>query len=403
METIRRYEENPYLTELATWVLEVLETGDSQALVLAETLFFPEGGGQPWDLGTIDGLPLSRVIEEDGRILHVLSEPGEFAAGKDVRLVLDWDRRFDHMQRHCGEHILSGIFFREFGGVNRGFHMGDQYMTIDIRLEQDPEVTELTWDMALRAELLANEAVWADLPVSVRLFETREAAAGIPLRKTLEIEEDIRVVCVGQEDRPADCVACCGTHPSTSGQVGLIKLYKMENYKGMHRIYFEAGRRALLDYRQKHGLLSDLGVRYSAGPEDLAAKLAARDAKASEVRDGFYRLRQSVLGARKAEILENPPGPRLTYRSYGDLPQEDLLTLGRAVAAERPGLLVLRDESASTLFLFSGGKPDCGKLVRDHLDVYSAKGGGNAVSARIIFAKAESTDLFVDLLDKHLR
>ena len=403
METIRRYEENPYLKELETQVLESFETEGGQALVLRETLFFPEGGGQPWDLGTVDGLPLARVTESEGRILHVLAEPGDFPPGRRVRLALDWDRRFDHMQRHCGEHILSGIFFREFGGVNRGFHMGDQYMTIDISLEQDATVAELTWEMALRAELLANEAVWADLPVSVRLFETKEAAAGVPLRKTLEIERDIRVVCVGREENPADCVACCGTHPATSGQVGLIKLYKMENYKGMVRIYFEAGRRALLDYREKHRLLSDLGARYSAGPEDLAAKLAARDAKASEVRDGFYRLRQSVLRQRTEEILGTAPGPILTYRSYGDLPQEDLLTLGRSVSAARPGLFIVRDEGASTLLLFSGGKPDCGKLVRDHLDIYSAKGGGNAVSARIIFAKEESAELFVDLLEKHLR
>lgn len=403
METIRRYEENPYLRELETQVLESLEMEGAQALVLSETLFFPEGGGQPWDLGSIDGIPLARVIESEGRIFHVLTQPGDFPPGRRVRLLLDWDRRFDHMQRHCGEHILSGIFFREFGGVNRGFHMGDQYMTIDISLEQDATVTELTWEMALEAELLANQAVWADLPVSVRLFETKEEAAGVPLRKTLEIERDIRVVCVGREESPADCVACCGTHPATSGQVGLIKLYKMENYKGMVRIYFEAGRRALLDYREKHRLLSDLGVRYSAGPEDLAAKLAARDAKASDVRDGFYRLRQSVLRQRTEEILGTAPGPVLTYRSYGDLPQDDLLTLCRTVSAARPGLFVVRDEGADTLLLFSGGKPDCGKLVRDHLDIYSAKGGGNAVSARIIFTKSESTELFVDLLEKHLR
>lgn len=403
METIRRYETDPYLRALATRVVDRVETENGPALVLAETLFFPEGGGQPWDLGAISGVPLAEVTEEDGRIFHLLAGASSLRPGDEADLVLDWDRRFDHMQRHCGEHILSGIFFREFGGVNRGFHMGEDYMTIDIRLEKDPAYDKVTWEMAMEAELLANEAVWQNLPVSVRHFGTREEAAGVPLRKDLEIQEDIRIVCVGSEENPQDCVACCGTHPAASGEVGLVKIYKVESYKGMYRIYFEAGKRALMDCRRKHDLVAALGARYSAGPSDLEAKLAARDQKAADVREGFYRLRQSVMKARMEEILDSPQTGPLTARSYGDLPQDDLLAMGRVISAKRPGLLVLWELDSHTLFLFSGGKPDCGKLVRDHLDIYPAKGGGNNVSSRIIFNKGENAGMFIDLLEKHLR
>jgi alanyl-tRNA synthetase len=441
MTTKKRYEDDVNLRELETTVVRLDRIDDRPALVLAETIFFPEGGGQPFDLGTIDGVALAGVVEESGEVYHILSSdpsthsaadpsaaplaepPAVFVPGQPVRLVLDWERRFDHMQRHCGEHILSGIFFREFGGVNRGFHMGDEYMTIDISLEGDPAgetngdtvYESVTWDMALHAELLANQAIWQNLPVTTRRFGTREEAAGIPLRKALAVDEDISIVCVGSPENPSDCVACCGTHPTTSGQVGLLKIYKVENYKGMFRIYFDAGKRAYHDYRTKHQLISLLGKKFSAGAEDLLDKIEAREAKNSEVRNEFHKLRQSVIQSRLEEIMSAAetiqtqrqvtglPKVPIIPRTYEDLPADDLLTIGRAMTGKFKGLLILHYPPARTLFLFSDGKPDCGKLVKDHLEIYNGKGGGNPTSSRIIFSKPEYPDLFIDLIEKHLR
>ncbi len=433
MTTKKRYENDVNLKELETTIisLDPIPDGlakqyvsrfpggllDRPALVLAETIFFPEGGGQPWDLGTIDEVALAGVLEADGLVYHILaSKPSAaFVPGQAVRLVLDWERRFDHMQRHCGEHILSGIFFNEFGGVNRGFHMGDEYMTIDISLEHDPIHETVTWDMASHAELLANQAIWQNLPVITRRFERKEDAAGIPLRKPLAVDEDISIVCVGSPENPSDCVACCGTHPTTSGQVGLLKIYKVENYKGMFRIYFDAGNRALADYRAKHQLIATLGKKFSAGTEDLLDKIQARDAKNTETRNGFHTLRQSVIQSRVDEIasageqlqqdrqVTGLPKVPIIARSYDDLPPDDLLTIGRAMTGKFKGLLILHYPSAHTLFLFSDGKPDCGKLVKDHLEIYNGKGGGNATSSRIIFSKPEYPELFIDLIEKHLR
>ena len=143
MTTKKRYEDDVNLRSLDTTVIRLDRVLDRPALVLAETIFFPEGGGQPWDLGTVNGVALTGVVEVEGQVYHLLDTDG-FAPGQPVRLVLDWDRRFDHMQRHCGEHILSGIFFREFGGVNRGFHVGDEYMTIDISLEHNTDFETVT-------------------------------------------------------------------------------------------------------------------------------------------------------------------------------------------------------------------------------------------------------------------
>lgn len=438
MTTKKRYEEDVNLRELDADVIRVDQVSDGAvvhpALVLTETLFFPEGGGQPWDLGTIDGIPLTGVVEKDGQVYHLLaSDPLEksgadagtnpvgtkFVPGQTVHLHLDWQRRFDHMQRHCGEHILSGIFFREYGGVNRGFHMGDEYMTIDISLETPSSngttYESINWEMALHAETEANRIIWLNMPVTTRRFGTKAEAAGIPLRKELAVEEDITIVCVGSPENPSDCVACCGTHPTTSGQVGLLKIYKVENYKGMFRIYFEAGQRALADYRAKHQLIVDLGKKFSAGPEDLMEKISARETKSSEVRAAFYTLRQSVIQSRLAEIGEEAallqsqkaatglPKTPIISRAYDDLPADDLLAIGRGMTGKFGGLLILHHPSAHTLFLFSDGKPDCGKLVKDHLGIYNGKGGGNPTSSRIIFNKPEYPDLFIDLIEKHLR
>ncbi len=427
MTTIKLYEKDVTQRELTTTILRLDSYKDYPALVLAETIFFPEGGGQPWDLGTIDSIPIIGVVEDNGVIYHLFDSHeaniSSFSPENPVHCVLDWARRFDHMQRHCGEHILSGVFFRDCGGVNRGFHMGNEYMTIDISLEHRPEIEAITWDMAMDAEMEGNRVIWQNVPVTTKKFLHREDASGIPLRKELAIDEDITIVCVGEPNNPSDCVACCGTHPTTSGQVGLLKIYKVEHYKGMFRIYFEAGERALADYRLKHQLITTLGKKYSAGQDDLAEKLNARESKNNLIREGFYKLRQSVIESRQAEIMEEAsrlmgksvealshdalqstmPKVPMIVRVYDDLPGDDLLTIGRGITGKFKGLLILHYPTEHTLFLFSDGKPDCGKLVRDHLDIYNGKGGGNPTASRIIFSKAEYPDFFIDLLEKHLR
>ena len=430
MTTKKRYEEDVNLHELETTLVHLDRLSGRPALVLSETIFFPEGGGQPCDLGTINGVALAGVTEVDGVVYHLLESASEevaFVPGQPVHLALDWERRFDHMQRHCGEHILSGIFFREYGGVNRGFHMGDEYMTIDISLEGTPagnptnrpegalDVKTVTWEMALHVESEANLVIWHNLPVTTRRYARKEDAAGIPLRKELAVEEDITIVCVGSPENPSDCVACCGTHPTTSGQVGLLKIYKVENYKGMFRVYFEAGQRALADYRAKHQLITTLGKKFSAGSDDLLEKVDAKESKSSEVRAAFYKLRQSVIQSRLDELslaasqlhaqrqATGLPKVPIISREYDDLPVDDLLSIGRGMLGKFNGLLILHYPTTHTLFLFSDGKPDCGKLVKDHVEIYNGKGGGNPTSSRIIFSKPDYPDLFIDLIEKHLR
>lgn len=408
MNTIKRYQQDVYQQECSARILSIAE----DRILLDQTVFFPTGGGQSCDLGTINGLEVIEVFEEKDLVWHRLSasDAASLSEGQEVACHIDWERRFDNMQRHCGEHILSGICFREFGGINRGFHMGQDYMTIDISLEEKPEITEITWEMAKHAELCTNEVIWSNAPVTVRRFETREEAEKMPLRKALAIDEEISIVCVGSIENAADCVACCGTHPSTAGQVGLVKLYKVERYKGMFRVYFEAGKRALLDYDAKHDLVSTLGKRFSAGTDDLIEKLDKQEARAKAVKDELHVLRQSVIRSRieaiekdlAAAVTASDPARILTYE-FDDMKTDDLLNIGRPLIKKIENLLLIVSPQDNTLLLFSNGNTDCGKLVKENASIYNGKGGGNATSARAIFPKRDGLDTFMDLLEKHLR
>lgn len=399
MGTIKLFQQNTYLKACESEVVSI----DGAIVVLDQTVFFPTGGGQSCDLGYIASSKVLNVYEKDGIVYHEITNPDVISIGERVSCRIDWERRFDNMQRHCGEHILSGVFFREFGGVNRGFHMGDDYMTIDIHLEDNPKYTEVTWDMALEAERRSNEIIWSNTAVTVTHFEHREDAEKMPLRKELAFDEAISIVCVGDPSNAADCVACCGTHPNTAGQVGLLKLYKVEKYKDMFRVYFEAGKRALLDYEKKHDLVKQLGIRYSAAPDQLADKLHKQEMKLQETKNELHLLKKSVINQRiellKPQVEETP----FVNVEYQDLKVDDLLHIGRPLIPHIKTILFLIDTSSHTVLLFSSGEPDCGKLVKENASIYNGKGGGNATSARAIFTKREYLVTFIDLIKKHLR
>ncbi|MEG0662081.1 MAG: hypothetical protein RR472_02270, partial [Anaerovoracaceae bacterium] len=140
-------------------------------------------------------------------------------------------------------------------------------------------------------------------------------------------DEEISIVCVGREENPSDCVACCGTHPATSGQVGLLKIFKVEKNKGMYRVYFEAGKRAMEDYNQKHQLITTLGNKYSGGAADLMTKISAAEERNRVVREQFHVLRKSVIDSRIAQLKEAYSG--FYVAEYSDLVVDDVLHIGR--------------------------------------------------------------------------
>lgn len=404
MNTVKLYQQNVYLKEFDAKITSISKDGEDIVVTLDQTAFFPTGGGQSCDMGYINQFEVTDVYEQEGQIYHRLKSDSEApAAGDTVSCRIDWSRRFDNMQRHCGEHILSGMFYREYGGVNRGFHMGDEYMTIDISLEENPDYNEVTWEMAQHAELCTNEAIWADAPVITRHFDKREDAQDLPLRKALAFDEDITIVCVGSVDNPSDCVACCGTHPASAGQVGLVKIYKVEPNKGMYRIYFEAGKRALLDYDRKHNILTELGSRYSAGTNDLMDKISTHEQKQKELRADFFALRQTVIRNKAEEISDEINDGGVHTYSFPEFKTDDLRNLAKHLNFAGCRLAIFCDEHTLTALVYSNGKVDCGKLIKDNAPVFGGKGGGRADNAQAKFDSFENMRLFADAAEKLLR
>lgn len=425
-QTRKLYMEDPYQTECIGKVLTVLDDPleikalggmkdeDSLCLVLDQTVFFPEGGGQPSDLGRVDeNWEVQYVFESSGIIYHQIRKQTQLPLpelGTHVPCHIDWERRFLSMQRHNGEHILSAAFYRLFGGVNRGFHMGNDWMTIDISLEGDQEGLLLTDDQIEAAEWEANRMVWANLPVKTRFFQTKSEAEHLPMRKQLTIEQDITLVSIGDTEDAAGCVACCGTHPQSTGEVGLIKIYKWEAYKGMTRITFDAGSRAFEIAMQDGKLVKQLAQKYSSDRVTLLSKMEHEEQKSTQTRQELYAIKQAYLAEKGAELVRllhssKEEGNHVFVQEYPVLKADDLTALGTRIqkdplASLRFKLLVLISPSEQTVILASDGAIDLGKLVKENAGVWKGKGGGRQDQARALFPTRQDLDCFIDYLQK---
>lgn len=203
---------------------------------LETTAFYPEGGGQPWDLGTLNGFSVSKVIKQGERIVHFTEK--EWKIGESVTGVIDWSRRFDLMQQHSGEHIVSGLAHSLYGCENVGFHIGKEFVTVDFD-------KELTPSQIKTLEQKANDYIWENHPIEIT-YPTTEALSKLDYRSKKELSGTVRIVSFPE----ADCCACCGTHVNFSGQVGFVVLLSTEKFREGVRITLLCGNRAL-EYLQK--------------------------------------------------------------------------------------------------------------------------------------------------------
>ena len=231
METKKLYYEDPNLTEFTARVLSCTQTDQGYAVILDQTAFYPEGGGQACDIGTLGGVTVTDVQERSGDIIHYCT--GALNCGQKVTGKINWERRFDLMQQHTGEHILSGIIHRYFGYQNVGFHVGEQVMEVDFDGPIDAQ-------MLSRIEREANEAVWQDIPVKC-WYPSQEQLPQVFYRTKRALPWPVRIVQVPGYD---SC-ACCGIHVTTTGQVGLIKILSCVKFHQGVRLEMVCGGRAL--------------------------------------------------------------------------------------------------------------------------------------------------------------
>lgn len=235
--TEKLFYENSHLAEFDAAVTECRQNGECFEVELDRTAFFPEGGGQYADTGTLGGVPVLDVQERGGHILHMTEE--SFEIGTLVKGKIDWSERFMKMQQHTGEHIVSGIVHGRFGYNNVGFHLGSEDCTMDF----DGEISR---EELAEIELEANRAVWKNLEVQT-LYPSKEELAHIEYRSKIEIEGQVRIIVIPGYDT----CACCAPHVERTGEIGVIKLVNMQRYKGGVRVTMLCGIRALADYAVK--------------------------------------------------------------------------------------------------------------------------------------------------------
>lgn len=291
--TTRLYFEDAYCQEFEATILEKRIHEGFPAVVLDRTCFYPESGGQPWDKGALGGADVLQVIDLDGVILHVLKE--DVAAGP-VRGRIDWPVRFNHMQQHTGQHILSQAFFEVLKGETLSFHLGQEVSTLEIGLRT------ISDDELDRVENRANAIVWEDREVKT-YFVPEEKIAEVPLRRPPKKQGLLRVV----EVAGFDYSACGGTHCRRSGEVGLIKVLGVEKIRGNVRFEFLCGSRALADYRLKDRGIGKIAGIFSSLPKDTAAQVEKLAADHKALRKRTRKLEERLAFFDALEIIRQAP------------------------------------------------------------------------------------------------
>ena len=292
------YEQDPFLTRFSAHVESCIQGKRGYDVILDQTAFYPEGGGQPYDLGVLGPVQVLEVHEREGRVVHTCDGPLE--PGAQVEGQIDWERRFDLMQHHSGEHIVSGIAHAKWGCDNVGFHMGSDFITIDLNVLLDG-------DQLQELEEAANRYIWEDHPISIT-FPSPEQLATLEYRSKKALTGRVRIVSFPG----ADTCACCGTHVASSGQVGFVKLLSVQKFREGVRIELVCGSRALryvnsilAQNHQVSTLLSAKAFETGAAVQRLTEENAALKSRLlSMEEDRFASLARQLTGAGDVLLFE---------------------------------------------------------------------------------------------------
>jgi alanyl-tRNA synthetase len=373
--TERLYYTDAYCTRFSARAIERLVWDGRPAVVLDRTAFYPSSGGQPADRGTLGGVAVLDVVvrEEDDGVVHVLEHT---LPESEVEGVLDWPRRFDHMQQHTGQHILSAAFEQLLDANTVGFHLGAEASTVDI------DVARMDPAAAMPVEELANRAIWEDRPVRARFVGPDELAA-LPLRRPPAVDGPVRIVTVAD----FDVNPCGGTHVVRAGEIGLIKIVGLE-YRGAEtRVEFLCGGRALRDYQAKNGMVHRLTGLLTVGHWELDQAVERVQAEAKQLRQDLRRARRRLLKVEAHELAgivqAGAPAASQPYRVVSRVWERREPGEVRALAqelAQFPGVVALLGSVGERTHLCfaraEGVELDVAALLQEACGQLGGKGGG---------------------------
>ncbi len=383
--TDRLYYTDPYLRAFDATIARVDRRHDRFVVTLDRSAFYPSSGGQPFDTGSLGAFRVVDVIdEEDGTVAHIVelrTENSELRAGDAVRGEIDWPRRFDHMQQHSGQHVLSAAFNALFSVRTMSVHLGAEVSTIDLAREVSP--AEIA-----AAEAEANRIVWEDRPVTIR-FATAEEAALLPLRKEPARGGPLRLIDVAD----FDLSACGGTHVSRTGGIGVIAVAAWERFKGGQRIEFLCGGRALTGYRNLRDAMTASVRLLSVLPAELPAAIERMQGDAKEQKRATvalhnelarYQAEEFAAGAEEVRLKPDTTSCRLVTRAV-DADANGLKSLASAIVA-KPGYLVVLVSSSSPALAVVARSADVSvsaqKILADLIKQFGGRGGGRPEMAQ---------------------
>ena len=365
------YYDSAYIKEFEAQVLSCQEGKKGWEIILSATAFYPEGGGQPADTGLLGNVRVTDVHEKDGQVVHYTDGP--LPVGEMVRGVIDWDRRFQHMQEHSGEHLVSGLIHQRFGYDNVGFHMGTDEVTIDFN-------GVLEWGDLMAIEEKANGMIWENLEISA-VYPEKDELDAMEYRSKKELTGAVRIVSIPG----GDVCSCCGTHVERTGEIGLVKFLSMIHYKGGVRISLLCGKRAVEDYERKRDQVQKISVLLSARPGEISRaveKLKDEEAKLQEKLVAAY---DKLIASEVRDIKE---GDGDIFILEPDFEAIQLRHLVNRLLEEKKGKTVLALGGAaegSFLYVLGSRDGDMRRLSRELNGLLNGRGGGSAQMAQGTF------------------
>ncbi|WP_339239805.1 alanyl-tRNA editing protein [Paenibacillus sp. FSL R5-0517] len=387
--TQKIYYDSAYTREWHTTITGKVDKEDGVYVTLAETAFYPHGGGQPCDVGQIGGIAVLDVNIEDGEVWHKLERAPEQS---EVQCELDWARRFDHMQQHTGQHLLSAMTLKVAEAMTLSFHLGTEYDTIDV-------AAELGADQLTIIEQEVNRQIYRNARINTS-WVTAEEAAQLPLVKQPTVTEDIRIV----EIEGVEYNACGGTHVSATGEIGIIKLLKTEKVKGGTRIYFKCGTRALNEFTSTQHVLNSIMVKLKTSKDELLERIEKMELEQKQLQtelnavkttnDAYYA--EQLLAAREGLVIA---------QVFEDKSLKDMQSLATKLTTDHEGLVLFASISEAKVVLAQNGQPPewaCGPFFKGNLGAYQGKGGGSEKMAQAGFASSEDALAFYEFTKDQL-
>ncbi len=373
--TEKLYFEDSYLFEFESTVREVRKVDDSYEVILESSAFYPESGGQAYDLGLLDNQKVVAVYENDNsQVVHKL-ENWTAPEGSPVRGVIDKQRRLDNMRKHSGQHILSQAFVRVAGIFTISAHLGERESTIEL------DAGAIDDDTLRQVEGLTNEIIRENLPVTTQ-FYSRDELKNLPVRKIPEGKDKYRIVRMGE----FECTACAGTHVRNTGEIGLVKIISHEKIRNHVRIIFLCGSGAIEDYYQKNKVIDQLSSKLTCHFMDFNEAVDKLQEYNSELKKEISSLNRKLLPYETENLkikAVDLNGINLVIETFSNRESKDIIELGNNLCRSFEAVALLAAENRIFVFVSDDIGIDASRIVRLFTDRYEGSGGGGTTFAQI--------------------